>query len=958
MEGPRTDDTGGSSRLNSQQLSSPPSSRSSKRANSAASVFERSKFRSKVETFSMYTTAAVAADKLHDAQGQAHPLENKGSTNLTGSASHSQVGPRHYSASSVINGHTFVGKSLFSPLSPQMEHLWASNTLSEEFPIKLIDQKLFKTIVNWHYSNPVPECDSVFPWLHGIHHSNQNQKAFFACLMDFTTVERNNFSAFENQTKIPSGSRGLMTVRSAPIRDANGLSEFSQDSGLLKGSVEPEEILCPLDVSNEELLIFLTNLLKELKIEDVQPEKTEMILGTLFSDCGETGLLPIFKDIDPQKGISLRNFHIQVTKMAQISDFVVYCFNDDHVNQSPEGCCACASVSRLLYFAQLKHSIDHSELVDQLFQTVILENNGIEFFREAGNESLLIMDKVPVQDTTRDLDKCCSKFDIENYKNWDSNYLLREKLEISKMSSATPISETVWLGNTTDYETHIIQHEFNIAAPARRRNSSTPLYIDPANSTVVLTRQDLEAGGEDLLVNKSTEDWSVCINCSDGASFPDNEQLSDLITTKDDISGVQVRFPPSGSVGIGDCTDADMISLVNTCKLIYTKGSSDHPSLIFCADGYTESSLLGVCYLIYSTGKTFTEVCLDLHNKHGRPFFLFPTDVRLITIIESILHHYSPLNLNNFDSHHPEQLDYKVINGNIFQIKDKTWLAKLDASLPSRVLPHLYLGSLNHANSFEMLQALNIKHVVSVGESLSWMTDQDEATVRVLNTNITIMNNFKDIPVESLMYVDNIQDDGIDMLAHTLDDILNFINDVYEKGEKVLVHCRVGVSRSATVCIAEVMKRLKVNLIRAYIYVRVRRLNIIIQPNLRFMYELVKYEEIQRTKKLRLQADSENSTVELKAVNLSKRLSESVSSVNSLLSCDISEISTNLQMLDAASSPVQHSIDSAVVDDDDDDDNDDDEGQHEFTGEGWLRDVDWHVLCREIDILNKAYIRS
>ena len=57
---------------------------------------------------------------------------------------------------------------------------------------------------------------------------------------------------------------------------------------------------------------------------------------------------------------------------------------------------------------------------------------------------------------------------------------------------------------------------------------------------------------------------------------------------------------------------------------------------------------------------------------------------------------------------------------------------------------------------------------------------------------------------------------------------------------KILIHCRVGVSRSATVVIAEIMNRLKINLPMAYLYVRVRRLNIIIQPNLRFMYELFK----------------------------------------------------------------------------------------------------------------------
>ena len=67
----------------------------------------------------------------------------------------------------------------------------------------------------------------------------------------------------------------------------------------------------------------------------------------------------------------------------------------------------------------------------------------------------------------------------------------------------------------------------------------------------------------------------------------------------------------------------------------------------------------------------------------------------------------------------------------------------------------------------------------------------------------------------------------------------------YRAGEKTLVHCRVGVSRSASICIAEVMRRLSISLPRAYLFVRARRLNVIIQPNLRFMYELMKWEEIE-----------------------------------------------------------------------------------------------------------------
>lgn len=57
------------------------------------------------------------------------------------------------------------------------------------------------------------------------------------------------------------------------------------------------------------------------------------------------------------------------------------------------------------------------------------------------------------------------------------------------------------------------------------------------------------------------------------------------------------------------------------------------------------------------------------------------------------------------------------------------------------------------------------------------------------------------------------------------------------------MHCRVGVSRSATICIAEVMRARRLSFPRAYCFVRARRLNVIIQPHLRFAYELLKWEE-------------------------------------------------------------------------------------------------------------------
>jgi len=64
--------------------------------------------------------------------------------------------------------------------------------------------------------------------------------------------------------------------------------------------------------------------------------------------------------------------------------------------------------------------------------------------------------------------------------------------------------------------------------------------------------------------------------------------------------------------------------------------------------------------------------------------------------------------------------------------------------------------------------------------------------------------------------------------------LLSCVEAGRDQGTKTLVHCRVGVSRSATICIAEVMAELGLSFPRAYCFVRARRLNVIIQPHLRF----------------------------------------------------------------------------------------------------------------------------
>jgi dual specificity MAP kinase phosphatase len=129
----------------------------------------------------------------------------------------------------------------------------------------------------------------------------------------------------------------------------------------------------------------------------------------------------------------------------------------------------------------------------------------------------------------------------------------------------------------------------------------------------------------------------------------------------------------------------------------------------------------------------------------------------------------------------------------------------------------MYLGNLNHANNPALLKEVGITRILSVGESISWSQAQVEAWGPA-----------------NLLFVDRVQDNGVDSLMEEFERCLSFIERGKLDGQATLVHCRVGVSRSATICIAEVMKERGLSFPRAYCFVRARRLNVIIQPHLRF----------------------------------------------------------------------------------------------------------------------------
>ncbi|KAG7173267.1 Dual specificity protein phosphatase 16-like [Homarus americanus] len=81
-----------------------------------------------------------------------------------------------------------------------------------------------------------------------------------------------------------------------------------------------------------------------------------------------------------------------------------------------------------------------------------------------------------------------------------------------------------------------------------------------------------------------------------------------------------------------------------------------------------------------------------------------------------------------------------------------------------------------------------------------------------------------------------VNDNFSEKLLPYFNDAFNFIDKVRESSGCVLVHCLAGISRSATVAIAYVMKHLSLPFDEAYMYVKTRRPTI--SPNINFVGQL------------------------------------------------------------------------------------------------------------------------
>ena len=86
--------------------------------------------------------------------------------------------------------------------------------------------------------------------------------------------------------------------------------------------------------------------------------------------------------------------------------------------------------------------------------------------------------------------------------------------------------------------------------------------------------------------------------------------------------------------------------------------------------------------------------------------------------------------------------------------------------------------------------------------------------------------------------MDDVSDE--DLLSH-MDECVDFIYSVHKKGGRIVVHCIAGVSRSASICLAYLMKHYRWSLRKAFLHVQALRP--VIRPNNGFWRQLIVYEE-------------------------------------------------------------------------------------------------------------------
>ena len=118
------------------------------------------------------------------------------------------------------------------------------------------------------------------------------------------------------------------------------------------------------------------------------------------------------------------------------------------------------------------------------------------------------------------------------------------------------------------------------------------------------------------------------------------------------------------------------------------------------------------------------------------------------------------------------------------------------------ILPHIYIGNSNSSLNERFIKKMDIKLIVNCTKDLKFIGLENIDKIR--------------IPID-----DNRIFKNSDILKYL--DVLETIHNFREKKQNILIHCRVGSQRSATIILLYLMKKLNYSYQEGYNILKIKR---------------------------------------------------------------------------------------------------------------------------------------
>ncbi|KAL7419781.1 tyrosine/serine/threonine protein phosphatase pps1 [Cryptotrichosporon argae] len=603
---------------------------------------------------------------------------------------------------------------------------------------------------------------------------------------------------------------------------------------------------------------------------------------------------PRFRPVRLPPQINLRNLHCQQVKYATISDLVIY---------TKHG----VGPGLLKVAAKIAQAQDnlYRQRMAEFYAHVTSRGQGEGLDRPVRYGVWIVVEPF------HRIEKFCPQL-----VNIDSNGLTtpnsdlidlfeREANESRAMTRATEVLEDFWVGNDCDLPGAADDGAGNRIPFALYLRASemcdmpSTAHLQSAYRHVLHLRDDVPSRASpatlalrSLLVpspSTTPDVGSKRVASPDGSSRKQRPRGEREYVTIDCAGSCRTATGQMRSVNVMADRVVELVYFIRKVIEGKDRAGSRRKVLVHCQDGYTESSIVVLSYIMGALGLSLPDAYIYLHSTARRSFFLYPSDKPLLRRVEAklaadrrdraIKSVRAPTGLapgspqtsptSKWRSwavfRSPERRERLLPDGprtgdeasdvdaardvlredglsdSLGLVTAKLWFDdRRFEGFPSRILPFLYLGNLEHAGNALMLHAIGVTHVVSVGENLIDCPDDIDPMYGHVGPNC-LANEARKGRIAVLDLAD-IRDDGNDPLRPLIARACAWIEQARHNGGTVLVHCRVGVSRSASIVIAYLMQYQRMGLMDAYLLTRARRLNVLIQPNLRFFHELFGWE--------------------------------------------------------------------------------------------------------------------